>query len=59
MPWVFGIDPAETESWLSGRGYKLIDQADAVEYRNRYVTPVGRELNIYEGEKMVLAKVTG
>ncbi len=56
---MFGIDPAETESWLSGRGFKLIDQADAVEYRNRHVTPVGRELNIYEGEKMVLAKVTG
>ena len=59
MPWVFGIDPAEIESWLSGRGFKLIDHADAMDYRNRYVTPVGRELNIYEGERMVLAEVTG
>lgn len=59
MPWVFGIDPVEIESWLSRRGFKLIDQADAMEYRNRYLTPVGRELNIYEREKMVLAKVTG
>ena len=59
MPWVFGIDPAEIESWLSCRGFKLIDHADALEYRNRYVTPVGRELNIYEGERMVLAEVIG
>jgi methyltransferase (TIGR00027 family) len=59
MPWVFGLYPAELESWLSGRGFKLIDHADAMEYRNRYVTPVGRELNIYEGERMVLAEVSG
>ena len=59
MPWVFGLDPAELESWLSGRGFKLIDHADAMEYRTRYVTPAGRELNIYEGERMVLAEVTG
>jgi len=59
VPWVFGIDPAEIESWLSRRGFKLIDPADAAEYRKRYVTPVGRELNIYEGERMVLAEVPG
>jgi methyltransferase (TIGR00027 family) len=57
MPWVFGLDPHEIEDWLTRRGFKLVDQADASEYRRRYVTPVGRELNIYEGERMALGEV--
>jgi methyltransferase (TIGR00027 family) len=56
MPWVFGLDPHEIEDWLIRRGFKLVDQADAAEYRRRYVTPVGRELNIYEGERMALGE---
>jgi O-methyltransferase involved in polyketide biosynthesis len=57
MPWVFGLDPHEIEDWLTRRGFNLVDQADASEYRRRYVTPVGRELNIYEGERMALGEV--
>ena len=56
MPWVFGIEPHEIEAWLARRDFKLVDQADASEYRRRYVTPVGRELNIYEGEMMALGE---
>jgi methyltransferase (TIGR00027 family) len=59
VPWIFGLDPAEIENWLSRRGFKLIDHADAMEYKKRYVTPVGRELSIYAGERMALAEVTG
>jgi O-methyltransferase involved in polyketide biosynthesis len=57
MPWIFGLAPIEIELWLARRGFKLVDQADAAEYRRRYVTPVGRELNIYEGERMALGEV--
>ena len=57
MPWVFGLDPDDFAEWLARRGFKLVDQADASEYRKRYVTPVGRELNIYEGERMALGEV--
>jgi methyltransferase (TIGR00027 family) len=56
MPWVFGLAPNEIKAWLARRGFKLVDQADASEYRRRYVTPVGRELNIYEGERMALGE---
>ncbi len=56
MPWVFGLDPHEIEDWLIRRGFKLVDQADAAEYRRRYVTKVERELNIYEGERMALGE---
>lgn len=57
MPWVFGLSPYEIEAWLARRGFKLVDQADAAEYHRRYVTPVGRDLNIYEGERMALGEV--
>lgn len=59
MPWVFGLDPEELDGWLARRGFRLVDQAGADEYRARYITPVGRQMNIYEGERMALAELTG
>ena len=57
MAWVFGLQPDMIENWLKERGFRLVDRADAVEYRARYVAPVGRQLAIYEGERMALAEV--
>ncbi len=59
MPWVFGLDPDEIAGWLERWGFKLLDHAGAAEYRARYLRPKGREATIYEGERMVLAEVTG
>ena len=57
MPWTFGLDPAELEGWLAVRGFRLVDRADAAAYRARYLTPVGRQMDIYPGERMALAAV--
>jgi methyltransferase (TIGR00027 family) len=57
MPWVFGIDEQKIEEWLNQRGFKLVDQAGAADYREMYLDPVGRQLNIYTGESIVLAEV--
>jgi methyltransferase (TIGR00027 family) len=57
MPWIFGLDPNEIGDWLEIRGFNRIDQADASEYRRRYLSPVGRQMNIYGGERMALAEV--
>jgi methyltransferase (TIGR00027 family) len=57
MPWIFGLDPSEVETFLGQWGLKILDHADANEYRTRYVTPVGRQMDIYAGERMVLAEV--
>lgn len=56
MPWIFGLESSELDAWLGRRGLKLSDQADASEYRKRYVSPVGRQMQIYAGEKMALAE---
>ena len=56
---IFGLDQAELEQYLSDRGLKLIDDAGAVEYQRLYLTPLGRTLNVFDGERVVLAKVMG
>ena len=57
MPWVFGLQPDRIDDWLAARGFRAMDGADAAEYRVRYAAPLGRELAIYGGERMVLAEV--
>jgi methyltransferase (TIGR00027 family) len=59
MPWIFGLDPAEVDVWLARWGFKLVDNADASQYRVRYLAPVERKMTVYEGERMVLAEVVG
>ena len=58
LPWLFGLDPEQIGVWLDKRGFNLIDQAGAAEYRQRYLSPAGREMNIYEGEGIALAEVS-
>jgi methyltransferase (TIGR00027 family) len=56
-PWIFGIDPSELEATLGARGLVLLEEVWAPDYRERYLDPIGRELSIYEGERVVLARV--
>jgi len=58
MPWIFGLDPDLLEVWLAEQGFMLIDQSGAMEYRQRYLSPVGRDMHIYSGERIALAEVT-
>lgn len=58
-PWVFGIDPAQVSQYLAARGLVLVDQVGAPEYRERYLNPLGRQVNVFEGEKVVLARIAG
>lgn len=59
IPWVFGLYPDEVEAYLARRGFSLVEQAGATEYRARYLEPMGREMEIFAGERVVLASVTG
>ena len=56
---IFGLDQAELEQYLSDHGLKLIDDAGAVEYQRLYLSPLGRTLDVFDGERVVLAKVMG
>ena len=57
MPWVFGIDGENLEEWLVQRRLELIDQSGGAGYQKRYLDPVGRQMTIYAGEKIVLAGI--
>lgn len=58
-PMIFGLDQAELEQYLSDRGLKLIDDVGAAEYHELYLKPLGRELNVFDGERVAFARVMG
>jgi methyltransferase (TIGR00027 family) len=56
-PMIFGLDPGELEQYLSDRGLKLIEEVGADKYQELYLKPIGREMNVFDGERAVFAKV--
>lgn len=58
-PLIFGIDQVELEQYLSDRGLRLIEDVGAGDYQDLYLKPLGRELNVFNGERAAFAKVMG
>jgi len=58
MPWIFGLDPNELAEYLDARGPAPVEHVGASEYRACYLNPLGRRMNVWEGERVVLAQVT-
>lgn len=56
-PWRFGIDPDRLTDFLDARGFDLVEDVGADDYRARYLEPVGRELDLFEGERVAVASV--
>ncbi len=55
-PWVFGIDPAELSGFLARRGFTLLEDVGADEYRARFLEPLGRTMDLFEGERVAVAR---
>jgi len=58
-PLIFGLDQEEVEQYLSGCGLKLIDDVGAVEYQDLYLERLGREMSVFDGERVAFAEVKG
>ncbi len=58
-PWKFGLEPVELEQYLDGRGLRLIDDVGTAEYQELYLKPLGREMSVFEGERVAYAEVKG
>jgi methyltransferase (TIGR00027 family) len=56
-PMIFGLDQAGLEQYLSDRGLKLIDDVGAADYQELYLKPLGRDLNVFDGERVAFAQV--
>ena len=54
---IFGLDPVELGQYLADCGLKLIDDVGAAEYQERYLVPLGREMSVFEGERVAFAEV--
>jgi hypothetical protein len=55
-PWTFGLDPAEIPAYLAARGFALIADVGADEYRARYLGATGHGYAFY---RVVQARVAG
>jgi methyltransferase (TIGR00027 family) len=58
-PWIFGLDPSELSRYLAAREFSLIDHVGVSEYKERYLNPLGRQMDVFEGERVALAQITG
>jgi methyltransferase (TIGR00027 family) len=58
-PWIFGLAPSGLAEYLTQRGLELVEEVWAPDYRTRYLKPRGRQINVFEGERAVLARTVG
>jgi len=58
-PWLFGIDPTETASYLGARGLSLVHDLGATEYRSRYLMDRGERMRGYEFYRVAFARIGG
>ncbi len=58
-PWIFGIHPGELAHYLAARGMELVADVGAMDYRARYLEPAGREMALFDGERIAIAQVVG
>jgi O-methyltransferase involved in polyketide biosynthesis len=54
--WEFGMGPDEILSFLDGFGLEIVEHLDASKIEKRYLEPLGRQMNVFPGEYVVLAE---
>jgi methyltransferase (TIGR00027 family) len=54
-PWIFGFMPSHLPAYLRERGLERVEELGAEDFQVRYLKPRGREMNIFKGERVVLA----
>jgi methyltransferase (TIGR00027 family) len=58
-PWISGFVPSRLAEYLNQRGLELVGEVGAPEFRARYLKPRDRQMSIFEGERVVLARIVG
>jgi len=56
-PWTFGLDPAEVPEFLARRGFHLVEDWGAADYRSRYMGCRAQRMRGYEFYRAVLAEL--
>jgi hypothetical protein len=56
-PWVFGLEPASLPTFLKPFHLALVADVGAADYQASYLKPMGRDLAVFVGERIVQATV--
>jgi len=56
-PWTFGLEPREVRAFLAARGFELLEDLGAEQYRARYLGAVGAHQRGYQFYRAALARV--
>lgn len=56
-PWIFGLEPASILEFLKSFHLALIADVGDVDYQEKYLVPMGRNLAVFKGERIVHATV--
>jgi methyltransferase (TIGR00027 family) len=56
-PWVYGLEPASLPAFLAPFHLALVADVGAADYQARYLKPLGRDLPVFAGERIVQAAV--
>jgi methyltransferase (TIGR00027 family) len=56
-PMIFGLDQACLDQYLCDHGLELVDDVGSADYQVLYLRPIGRELNVFDGERVAYARV--
>jgi len=55
-PWLFGFNKEELAHYLAERGLAPIEDIGDSDYKERYLKPIGRQLNVFAIERIMLAQ---
>jgi methyltransferase (TIGR00027 family) len=56
-PWVFGLEPSGLPAFLEPFHLTLVEDVGDADYQEKYLKPVGRDLVVFEGERIVQAAI--
>jgi methyltransferase (TIGR00027 family) len=56
-PWVFGMEPSSIPDFLKPYHLALVADVGNADYQEKYLKPVGRNLVVFEGERIAQATV--
>jgi hypothetical protein len=55
--WIFGLEPTELQSYLQPYYLALLADVGNADYQEKYLQPLKRKLEVFEGERVAQAVV--
>jgi methyltransferase (TIGR00027 family) len=56
-PWIFGLEPSGIQHYLETFHLFLVDEVGSVDYQEKYLSPLGRVMEVFAGERIAHAVV--